>query len=456
MKRDKDLIVKILKYVESESTPSSVSIEGYPDDVVIEHLALMINDGQLEGNIDRVAGQKTPIVIVKGITSKGHDLLESEERDEAIKKFIEARNLDLNSRKLEDYIPNEDEISPEILALMNEIVRLVNIGNREEKFKAIEFYKQNRKEIPDDFSLEFLRIMWIDEDPEIKEIITPLRAERLSIIFNKGVLSNRNIIDKYYQSIYQSIKKAAEIAHLFDVSHTTAEILKKSMVDYDKIYPRNYFSEYLQEQAKLLPSVTKFPQIGYSGSPIGTLTDIINSLPESDENVEISSVFTKSERELIEKQLDGVIIADRDFSFNIAGYELLITLESMLRDLIHQRIMNPFRKDLGSKIPDKVLEEMINIKNSEESNQYIEGEYNLIEYSDFTHLRLILEKGRNKLLFNDIFSEEEINGLIIKLGELNSIRKKIAHSRPLTRGEFERLKLYVSDILKKLKESKEK
>jgi len=449
MKRDKNLIEKILKYVESESTSSSISIEGYPSNIVSEHLALMVKDGLIEGKINRVAGQKTPIVSVEGITSKGHDLLEEVERDEIIEKIIEAKNLDLSSRELEDYIPKKDETSPEILALLNEIVRLVNIGNHEEKIKAIEIYKENCKEIPNDFSWEFLRIMWIDEDPEIKKIASHYRNERAVDLFTKAFNANRNIINRYYRSMDQAINKAANIAHLFDISHTTAEVLRKSMIDYNKIY-RNNLSEYLQEQVKILPSVINYPQIGYTGSPIGTLTEIINSFPKTSEEIDIPSVYSRSEGEKIETQLDEIIISDRDFSFNIAGYELLIKLETMLRDLIYQQIMIDNNKDLKSKIPETVLEDMIALKKSEESNPYVEGEYNFIEYSDFTHLKLIFEKRTSKSLFKGIYSEEELKGVATKLGEINPIRKKIAHSRPLTKREFVRLNLYVSDICKKL------
>lgn len=73
-------------------------------------------------------------------------------------------------------------------------------------------------------------------------------------------------------------------------------------------------------------------------------------------------------------------------------------------------------------------------------------EFNLIDYSDFTDLKKIFEKGRNKDLFKDLFNDEECKALITKLHELDSIRKKIAHFRPLTKKEFNRLVLYHDDI----------
>ncbi len=85
-------------------------------------------------------------------------------------------------------------------------------------------------------------------------------------------------------------------------------------------------------------------------------------------------------------------------------------------------------------------------KKEEEKNPLIDGGYELIDYSDFTDLKQILEKGRNYTLFEDIMNQEHFKLVISKLHELDPIRKKIAHSRQLTKKEFNRLVLYTEDI----------
>lgn len=265
---------------------------------------------------------------------------------------------------------------------------------------------------------------------------------------------SRDLTIKYYDSLNQALKKVTEIAKVFDLSHTTAEVLKKSMADTGSEkkgrYPGNLVSDFLVGRAGILPHIMPLSQGGSPMSPIGTLSEVIQSLPDGGESSNSGKALSLSDKERIERQLDEIVIADKDSSFNVAGYELLYTLERMLRDVIHQRIMVPNAKDLASKIPNDVLEGMTGRKRAEEQSNVAEGEYELIEYCDFTDLKRILEKGRNRNLFSDIFSEDEIKTVFAKLAELDPIRKKIAHSRPLTRREFERLKLYASDILARI------
>ncbi len=77
----------------------------------------------------------------------------------------------------------------------------------------------------------------------------------------------------------------------------------------------------------------------------------------------------------------------------------------------------------------------------------MEGNYELIDYSNFTDLKQVFEKGRNHELFADMVDQEQFKTVISKLHELDPIRKKIAHYRPLSKREFDRLELYTNDII---------
>ena len=67
--------------------------------------------------------------------------------------------------------------------------------------------------------------------------------------------------------------------------------------------------------------------------------------------------------------------------------------------------------------------------------------------------KVILEKGKNRRYFQDILNEEQFKCMVSKLHELDSIRKKIAHSRSLTKEEFNRLSMYSEDIARLLADS---
>jgi hypothetical protein len=144
------------------------------------------------------------------------------------------------------------------------------------------------------------------------------------------------------------------------------------------------------------------------------------------------------------EELDSKVQSDNEisnFEINSKAYKFLCNLETYLRHLITKRIIEPYEKNLESKIPQDTLSRWEERKKKDNSE-----EFNLIDYSDFTDLKKIFEKGRNRDLFKDLFNDEECKALITKLHELDPIRKKIAHFRPLTKKELNRLVLYHDDI----------
>ena len=455
MKHDIDLMIQILERIESEETKiplSSLSIDGYPDYLISNHLIFMTGENLLKGRISRVDGQQQPAITINGITHKGYDLLERS-REENVDRLIASLDVHHNSQKLEDSIPKEGDLSPDVINSMQDIIRLVNTGDLQKKQDAIGIFIQNRKDIPDDFAFEFLRGIWTDKDSAVKKNLPVRTFEEFLTFIERGLFTNPKIVEKYYDSLEQALKKVSDTVRVFDLSHSTAKALKHSLINPDMIFPHDLIARFSREQGEMAGNVPASSQLGLHSSPIGSLSDLIQSLPQEDDTRNGSQTFTRDRREKMRRQLDDIVITDMDISFNIPGYELLFTLERMLRDLIHQRIIIPHKKDLISKIPADVLLDMKTRKLAEETSDIVEKTYELIEYCDFTHLKKILDKGRNWEFFRDIFTEEEMRGVYAKLGELDPIRKKVAHSRPLTRDEFERLRLYASDIFKKLKKN---
>ena len=109
--------------------------------------------------------------------------------------------------------------------------------------------------------------------------------------------------------------------------------------------------------------------------------------------------------------------------------------------------MIPLEKNILNHVPKELLDKWAERMQEEKQNRYVEvGESCLIDYSDFTDLKNILNKGKNHKLFSDLISQEDLKVITSKLHELDPLRKKIAHSRPLTQKEFEKLRMYSEEI----------
>jgi hypothetical protein len=142
---------------------------------------------------------------------------------------------------------------------------------------------------------------------------------------------------------------------------------------------------------------------------------------------------------------------EKDPVYNVEAYEALFNLEVSLRKLIQERIIIKFSKQLEQKLPPEMIADWERKKKEEESNAHVDkSEYNLIDFSDFTDLKRIFEKGRNRELFYDLVNEQDFNAVISKLHELDPIRKKIAHSRLLTETEFKMVEMYNKQITRLL------
>ncbi|MCE5305294.1 hypothetical protein LLG34_06315 [bacterium] len=169
-----------------------------------------------------------------------------------------------------------------------------------------------------------------------------------------------------------------------------------------------------------------------------------NPIPKSKKTNDASNLYLE--------MLSIVCDQHADNSLNRFAYESLFELEVSLRNLIQTRIIEPNKGNLKNYIPKEMLDYWITKKTNETKNSNSsEDDSDLIEYSDFTDLKQIFEKGKNKNLVKDIIPEEKLKTIISKLQELDPIRKKIAHSRAITKNDIYRLVLYQSDILRMIK-----
>lgn len=149
------------------------------------------------------------------------------------------------------------------------------------------------------------------------------------------------------------------------------------------------------------------------------------------------------------KEIDTAKYKKADRIFNYPAYKYIFNLEVFLRTFINKYIIKPNIKQLASKIPPEILDDWEKKKKDEEQNLLIDHEhvsYDLIEYSDFTHIKTILDKTSSIRILKDVISEAHLKTITSKLFELEPIRIKIAHSRALTEDEFNTLKVYSDKI----------
>ena len=82
MKRDIDLLRGILLRIEAEGDPEeplihSLSVDGYDQAVVNEHVKLLIESGYVEGEIKYSTNNRILLTAIRGLTPKAYDFLDN-------------------------------------------------------------------------------------------------------------------------------------------------------------------------------------------------------------------------------------------------------------------------------------------------------------------------------------------------------------------------------------------
>ncbi|MBU7320526.1 DUF2513 domain-containing protein [Paenibacillus oleatilyticus] len=102
MKRDMELVIRILKVIEEYYTSRSISLsledEGYGDMIVQYHLRIMAEAGLIV--IDDVPTLASGQYYINGMTWLGHDFLDSARNEKvliAAKEKAESRGVDFKS-----------------------------------------------------------------------------------------------------------------------------------------------------------------------------------------------------------------------------------------------------------------------------------------------------------------------------------------------------------------------
>lgn len=346
--------------------------------------------------------------------------------------------------------------------LMDEIEEKAKTGKKEDVIESLNLFEKKWKILPVGPARDFIYSMREYEDNEIKEKAEEVYSNSLKERDEKVRKSLENMTKSFSASFLLIQSKMKELSRAFDIS--------KQMADNAKDIPRilsvafepiqrsqSKLKDLVEFQSALNEAITKHATamqrittpLPMLSSPILRAESLFSNVTdrELESKKSLSEVLEKDEEE-IEHEIQFISEQNEDFLFNFEAYEHLYDLERYLRGLIQVRIIEPNKSNLENKIPPEMIEEWKSRKEEEEKNPLIDGNYELIDYSDFTDLKHIFEKGRNYKLFEDIINQEHFKAVISKLHEMDPIRKKIAHSRPLSKKELDRLILYTEDISK--------
>ncbi len=143
--------------------------------------------------------------------------------------------------------------------------------------------------------------------------------------------------------------------------------------------------------------MTKFMENSPLKQP-GILKSLLQGIEKIDNATTVHNISQKLAGELekaLDKPLNTIDTSEFEMQFNYIAYPLLTDLEALIRNLINERICKPYSNNIRTKIPEEIIDQWKRRKKSEEENRLIESDFSLIDYSDFTDLKKILEKGRN-------------------------------------------------------------
>ena len=337
--------------------------------------------------------------------------------------------------------------------LMHEIVDLIKKNTVEDKLQALNLLETSTAKFPMGFDANILIVLKKDRARKVRERAITIEREKLhkSLTGLTGLFPTLGSFGALYGENFKKLSlDLSATASAFQQSQQAAKELAKFVDSPIKLIDPKIFQNY---QKSIEPIGRFFLPLStdIASSPIASSLTYIRPIvkqPKSESTIPEALHKTKSE---VIKDLKRIEKSDRDIIFNVEAYRLLYNLERFLRDLIYTRICEKHKKIIKNKIDGKDLQKWKDRQAEEQKDPLLDGEYRLIDYSDFSDLKRILEKGRNKEEFFDLLDDEQFRNIISKLDELDSIRKKIAHSRSLTKREFNKLKIYAEDIARLFK-----
>ncbi len=334
---------------------------------------------------------------------------------------------------------------------MAEIERLSHSKDKAERLKSLDLFAETYPRLPASEAKNYVERMVSDEDSVVAEkakdvldnIVKPYeeKTSRKWMAMSSSLLPSISASIERMQSmsgLFDRSQQVARILHSAFSSHVQMDVVKKALDAFRIVDPIVVSGWGLHENAAFVPSVP---------SPIVNALRYETIIAEKDATTEpIEEAFAEEADEL-RLNLDTILSSQGDPSFNYEGYELLFKLESVLRLIITEKIVKPNEKTLSNVLPKGLLQSCESLLEEESDSRVVIHSGNWMDYTDFADLERIIQTGRNIKRLGELADEQHCMSVVTKLHELDHIRKKIAHSRILTKSEFDRLRMYATDII---------
>ena len=263
-----------------------------------------------------------------------------------------------------------------------------------------------------------------------------------------------SVLDEYFSLLWDIAEKVPDWRKGFILNNNgfnvflrvLAEILKYQSGNWNKQDAKKLLQksleDYFEEAFEKLPDIRTFTSNEAGRAKVSL--EIIKKINQGNENFARDFIKEAERRERVSYEKSE-------------PYQILKDLETKLRQFIESKLSQISQNWWKERIPADVYEKAK--QNSERSKSpwpWVKTENkSLTAYIDFPDYAKIIQKRDNR---RDIFpdqSEQTVDSIISKLKELEDIRNKIAHSRPITVQESTTLRLYTIQILQTISPIKE-
>lgn len=257
-----------------------------------------------------------------------------------------------------------------------------------------------------------------------------------------------SILDEYFSLLWDIADKVPDWRKGFILNNNgfnvflrvLAEILKFQSGNWNKQEAKKLLQEplesYFEEGFEKLPDIRTFTSNEAGRAKVSL--EIIKKINHENENFARDFIKEAERRERLAYEKSE-------------PYQILKDLETNLRQFIDS-------KSSQITIPIDVQEKAKqNLEKSQSPWPWVKTENkSLTAYIDFPDYAKIIQKRDNRRnIFPEIQDERIVDSIITKLKELEDIRNKIAHSRPITVQESTTLRLYTIQILQTINPQKE-
>src|SRR3989344_4886001 len=263
------------------------------------------------------------------------------------------------------------------------------------------------------------------------------------------------VLDEYFSLLWDIAEKVPDWRKGFLLNNNgfnvflrvMTEILKFQSGNWNKQEAKELLQEplenYFEEAFEKLPDIRTFTSNEAGRAKVAL--EVIKKVNQETENFARDFIKEAERRERLAYEKSE-------------PYQIIKDLETNLRQFIESKLSQITQNWWKERIPRDVQEKAkLNSEKSQSPWPWVKTENkSVIAYIDFPdYAKIIQRKDNRRDIFPEIKDERVVDSIVTKLKELEYIRNKIAHSRPITVQESTTLRLYTIQILQTINPQKE-